>query len=64
MVKADTIDVNIAGSERMTPAAWAAAAAEFGQQLAGVPLLSQQQVRRAPAAPRWQTAGGWPRACH
>lgn len=44
LVKADTIDVNVAASQRMTPTAWAAAADVFREQLQGVQLLSRKQV--------------------
>jgi hypothetical protein len=45
LVKGDTVDVNVAGIQRMSPQAWAAAADIFERELAGVQLLQQQQVR-------------------
>jgi hypothetical protein len=45
LVKGDTVDVNVAGIQRMSPQAWAAAADIFRRELAGVQLLQQQQVR-------------------
>lgn len=44
LVKADTIDVNVAGSLRFTQQDWAAAAEVFEQELAGVQLVDEQQV--------------------
>jgi hypothetical protein len=46
LVKGDTVDVNVAGIQRMSPQAWAAAAGIFRSQLAGVQFLQQQQVRQ------------------
>jgi hypothetical protein len=40
----DTIDINVAGIEHMSDAAWHAAAAVFKRELAGVQLLTQEQV--------------------
>lgn len=45
LVKGDTVDVNVAGIQRMTPQAWAAAADIFRRELADVAMLTQQQVR-------------------
>jgi hypothetical protein len=45
LVKADTIDVNVAGSKRFTQRDWAAAAEVFERELAGVQLVDEQQVR-------------------
>jgi hypothetical protein len=45
LVKGDTVDVNVAGTQRMGPQAWAAAADIFARELAGVQFLQQQQVR-------------------
>lgn len=45
LVKADTIDVNVAGSKRFTQQDWAAAAEVFERELAGVQLVDEQQVR-------------------
>lgn len=50
-VKADTIDVNVAGSLRFTQQDWAAAAEVFGQELQGVQLVDDRQVRQD--AKRW-----------
>lgn len=44
LVKADTIDVNVAGSVRFTPDDWAAAAEVFVQALQGVQLVDEWQV--------------------
>lgn len=44
LVKADTIDVNVAGSKRCTQQDWAAAAEVFERELAGVQLVDEQQV--------------------
>lgn len=44
LIKGDTVDVNVASIQRMTPEAWAAAAEVFKQQLQGVQLLTQEQV--------------------
>lgn len=46
LVKADTIDVNVAGSLRFTQQDWAAAAQVFEQELAGVQLVVEQQVSK------------------
>lgn len=46
LVKADTIDVNVAGSKRFTQQDWAAAAAVFERELQGVQLVDEQQVRQ------------------
>jgi len=45
LVKADTVDVNVAGSLRFTPEDWAAAAAVFQRELQGVQLVDELQVR-------------------
>lgn len=45
LVKADTIDVNVAGSKRFTKEDWVAAAEVFKQELEGVQLVDEQQVR-------------------
>lgn len=45
MVKADTVDVNVAGIRRMDGQAWAAAAELVKEHTQGVQLLSQEQVR-------------------
>lgn len=45
LVKADTIDVNVAGSLRFTQQDWAAAADVFRRELAGVQLVDDRQVR-------------------
>lgn len=44
LVKADTIDVNVAGSLRFTSQDWEAAAEVFSQELAGVQLVDKRQV--------------------
>jgi hypothetical protein len=45
MVKADTIDVNVAGSLRFTQKDWAATADVVRRELAGVQLVDDRQVR-------------------
>jgi hypothetical protein len=45
LVKADTIDVNVAGSKRFTTEDWGAAAEVFKRELEGVQLVDEQQVR-------------------
>lgn len=45
LVKGDTVDVNVAASQRMSPAAWSAAADIFRQELPGVQMLTQEQVQ-------------------
>jgi hypothetical protein len=44
LVKADTIDVNVAGSLRFTSEDWQAAGEVFSRELAGVQLLDERQV--------------------
>ncbi|WIA10286.1 hypothetical protein OEZ85_010480 [Tetradesmus obliquus] len=46
LVKGDTVDVNVAGIQRMTPQAWGAAADIFRRELADVAMLTQQQVEQ------------------
>jgi hypothetical protein len=59
LVKGDTVDVNVAGIQRMSPQAWAAAADIFRRELAGVQFLQQQQVRAAEfGASQQQCSGG------
>lgn len=43
-MKADTIDVNVAGSLRFTSEDWQAAGEVFSRELAGVQLLDERQV--------------------
>jgi hypothetical protein len=63
-VVADTIDVNVAGSVRMTPEAWAAAADMFRDKLSGVQLLTAAQVGAGAVWQRTQVAASTsPRAC-
>ena len=47
MVKADSVDVNFAQINRMTPRAWQIAAQVFEKELAGIKLLTREQVRGA-----------------
>lgn len=55
MVKPDAASVNVAGIHRMDAVedAWAAAASVFQQHLAGVQLLTQQQVTTLQALCYW-----------
>jgi hypothetical protein len=45
MVKADSVDVNAAQINRMTPRAWEIAAQLIREELAGIRLLTEEQVR-------------------